>query len=297
MKKAFIQLHIAVFLAGFTAIFGKLILLGEGFLVWWRLLITVVVLLGWMRWKKQLIRLPWRLVKRIAIVGAILAMHWLFFYGAVKYANVSVALVCLSATGFFTAFTEPLILRRQMQWWEFFLGTMAIAGIYIIFDFHPQYKQGIAFGLLAALGSALFPVLNKQLLDEVKPRVLTLYELGSGFLFLSCFLPLYQHFFPAAYFMPTLSDWTWLIVLSVACTVLPFDLQLKALQKISAFTANLTYNLEPIYGIILALIFFDEGRMLHWEFFAGLALILCAISLQMIVMRWKLKKERASLHP
>lgn len=281
MKKAFIQLHIAVFLAGFTAILGKLITLNEALLVWYRLLLTVVILGVIMLYKKQLKLIAWKDILKIAGVGAVIAFHWVSFYGSVKYANVSVALVCFSATGFFTALLEPLFLRIRIVFAELLLGMLAISGIYIIFDFHPQYKLGIIFGIISAFGSAIFPILNKQLLLRFTPRVLTLYELGSGFIVLTFLLPVYLLFYKAEYYVPSLSEWGWLVVLAVLCTVVSFDLQLNALKKISAFTANLTYNLEPVYGIILAFIFFRENKLFHNEFYIGLGLILLAILLQM----------------
>ncbi|MEP6713840.1 MAG: DMT family transporter, partial [Ferruginibacter sp.] len=204
--------------------------------------------------------------------------------------NVSVALVCFSATGFFTAIFEPVILRKKIVLAELLLGLMAISGIYIIFDFHPQYKVGIIFGLLSAMGSALFPIFNKQLLLRFSPKILTLYELGSGLIILTILVPFYLMQFPASYYLPTMADWGWLLILAALCTVISFDLQLNALKKISAFTANLTYNLEPVYGIILAFIFFNENKLLHNEFYIGLALIVMAIMLQMVRVRQQSKK-------
>lgn len=287
MKRALIQLHIAVFLAGFTAILGKLIQLNEGLLVWYRLVFTILILGTIMIFKKQLQAVPFRDILKIAGVGLVIAIHWVAFYGSVKYANVSVALVCFSATGFFTAIFEPVILKRKIIIAELLLGIMAIFGIYIIFDFHPQYKVGIIFGIVSAMGSALFPVFNKQLLLRFKPRVLMLYELGGGMVILTLLLPFYLNSFPAAYFIPTLSDLLWLLILAGLCTVVSFDLQLNALKKISAFTANLTYNLEPVYGIILAFIFFNESKMLKGEFYIGLGLIILAIMLHM----WRLRRQ------
>ncbi len=256
MKKALIQLHIAVFLAGFTAILGKLINLNEGLLVWYRLLITVVTLLVLQYFKKQLQRLSFKEAMKFFGVGAIVAVHWVTFYGSVKYANVSVALVCFSATGFFTAFLEPLILKKPLAFVEVLLGLLTLAGIYIIFNFHPQYKLGIALGIISAMGSALFPVFNKKLVQQYQPHTVVVYEMAGGFIALSLLIPIYLQQFPAAYYLPTATDWLWLLVLGWFCTVLSFELQLKALKKISAFTANLTYNLEPVYGIIMAFIFF-----------------------------------------
>jgi len=282
MKKALFQLHIAVFLAGFTAILGKLIHLNEGLLVGYRILLTVVTLFLLLWFRGQLESMHWKEALKTGGVGLIVALHWVTFYGSVKYANVSVALVCFSATGFFTALFEPFLLRKNMEWVELLLGLLAIAGIYIIFDFHPQYKLGIVFGILSAVGSAVFPVFNKQLLQKHQPRTLTLYELTGGLIALSLLLPLYLSYFPADYYVPSGWDWCWLLVLAWLCTVLSFDLQLNALKKISAFTANLTYNLEPIYGILLAFIIFHENKQLNPRFYVGVGLILLAVVLQMI---------------
>lgn len=282
MKKAFFQLHMAVFLAGFTAILGLLIKLNEVLLVWYRLLLTVFILsiLMWIR--KEWQKLAFKDILRISGVGMVIAIHWVSFYGSIKYANASVALVCLSASGFFTALLEPLFFRKRIVWQELALGILAIAGIYIIFDFHPQYKTGIIFGVLSAFGSAVFPILNKELLKQFTPKILTVYELSGGLVLLSCLIPFYLAWFPAEYYVPTISDWAWLVVLAFFCTVISFDLQLNALKKISAFTANLTYNLEPVYGIILAFVFFDESKQLHGQFYLGLGLIVLAIVLQML---------------
>ena len=146
MKKSLIQLHVAVFLAGFTAILGKLISLNEGLLVWYRLLITVLTLGIILFFKKKLKPIAKNEALKILGVGSIVAIHWITFYGSVKYGNVSIAVVCIAGSGFFTAFFEPLILKRRIAMIEVFLGALAIAGIYIIFDFHPQYKLGIIFG-------------------------------------------------------------------------------------------------------------------------------------------------------
>ena len=280
MRKAFIQLHTAVFLAGFTAILGKLIGLNEGLLVWYRLLITVVVLALLLYFKKQLQLIPVKDVLKILGVGLIVAIHWVSFYGSVKYGNVSIAVVCISASGFFTAFFEPLIFKQRIVLAEILLSLIAIAGIYIIFDFHPQYKTGIIFGVISAIGSSLFPIFNKKLLLRFTPSTLTLYELGGGLVALSILIPLYLLQFPAAYYLPTATDWLWLLVLACVCTVLCFDLQLNALKKISPFTANIAYNMEPVYGIILAFIFFHENKLLESYFYLGVGLIILSVVLQ-----------------
>lgn len=280
MRKAFIQLHIAVFLAGFTAILGKLIGLNEGLLVWYRLLITVLLLWLLLYFKKSLQVLALKDIIEIFAVGSIVAVHWVTFYGSVKYGTASIAVICISATGFFTSFFEPLIFRRKLVLFDILLSLVSIAGIFIIFDFHPQYKVGIIFGIFSAMGVSLFPIFNKKLLQRFSPATLTLYEMGGGLLTLTIIIPFYLLFFPALYYLPTALDWIWLVILAGVCTVLCFDLQLNALKKISPFTSNIAYNMEPVYGIILAFVVFKENKLLDIHFYLGLALILLSVILQ-----------------
>ncbi len=290
MKKAFIQLHIAVFLAGFTAILGKLISLTEGVLVWYRLLFTILILGGFLLIKRKLEKISFREALQITAVGGVIAIHWLTFYGSIKYGNVSVALVCLSSSSFFSALTEPFFLKKKMIFSELILGMFAIAGIYIIFDFHPQYKLGIIFGIISAFLSAVFPIFNKQLLGTHQPRLLTLYELTGGFLVLMLIFPLYNYFFPAQHFVPNTQDLGWLLILSVICTIIAFEMQLNALRHLSAFSVNLSFSLEPIYGIALAFVFFGESKLFHSQFYVGLLLILMALVFQMLRLFYQSKK-------
>lgn len=280
MRKAFFQLHGAVLLAGFTGILGRLITLNEGLLVWYRLLITAVTLWILFFFSKKLQGISFREIVKITGVGAIAALHWVTFYGSIKYANVSVALVCFSAIGFFTAFVEPLVTRKRMNWTELLLGLIAIAGISLIFHFDPQYKTGIVVGLISALLGSLFPVFNRQLLQIHTPETVTLYELSGGFLFLSVLLPFYLSYFPPDHVLPTISDLGWLLVLAWLCTVWAFNLSMNALKKISAFTVNLTYNLEPLYGIALAFAVYREDKLLTGSFYIGLLLIVISVLLQ-----------------
>ncbi|HTQ66689.1 MAG TPA: DMT family transporter [Puia sp.] len=286
MKKAFWQLHLAVFIAGFTGILGRLITLNEGLLVWYRLLITSVSLWVLCFLPNYIVRISMKDALRIAGVGAIAALHWVCFYGSIKSANVSVALICFSAIGFFTALLEPLIFRSKTDVIELLLGLLVIAGIYLVFRFDPHYKKGIIIGLISALLGSIFPILNRRLLQRVPVKTLTVYQLSGGFVFLTLLLPFYLSYFPEVHFFPSLSDWIWLIVLSWVCTIFAFTLSMSALQKISAFTVNLTYNLEPVYGIALAFLVFREEKSFGYEFYIGLFLIILSIALQMMRL-WK----------
>jgi drug/metabolite transporter (DMT)-like permease len=291
MKKAFIQLHLAVFIAGFTAILGKLIQINEGLLVWYRLFLSIIILGIFMIFKKQHEKISFKNFMQIAVVGFILAIHWVTFYGSVKYANASIAVVCISGAGFFSAFLEPIILRKKLVWIELLLGVIAILGISIIFNFHPHFKVGIIFGIISAIGSAAFPIFNKRLLEKFSAQTLTFYEFSGGLMMLTFFLPIYFIAFKPHVFIPSSMDWLWLIILSAICTVLAFILQLNALKKISAFTSNLTYNLEPLYGVILATIIFNEHEALSGHFYTGFLLILLSVIIQMFRVSKKNKAQ------
>src|ERR1700744_2921403 len=217
MKKAFIQLHIAVLLAGLTGILGKLISLNEGLLVWSRLLLSAPSLWLLALWRRQSIRIGGRDIWRIVGIGGIAALHWVTFYGSIKYSNVSGGLVCFSAVGFFTAILEPLIMRHRIDWVELFLGMLVIVGIFFIFQLDPHFKTGIIVGLVSALLGSLFPVLNKRILKRVSSENVTLYELSGGFLVLTLLMPVYLWLFPAPSLLPGWQDWIWLLVLAWAC--------------------------------------------------------------------------------
>ena len=292
MRKAFIQLHIAVLLAGLTGILGKLITLNEGLLVWYRLFITAISLWLLAALRRQDIRIDRRDLWRIFGIGGIAALHWVAFYGSIKYSNVSVGLLCFSAVGFFTAILEPLIMRHRMDVVELLLGLLAVVGIFFIFKVDPHYKTGIALGMISSLLASLFPVLNKRILRRVQPETVTLYELSGGCLVLTVLMPIYLHLFPAPSLLPGLADLGWLLVLSWACTVLAFNLGLLALQKISAFTVSLTYNLEPVYGILLAFVVFREDKYFNKGFYVGFAIILGSIVLQTVRL-WRKKLKPA----
>lgn len=296
MKRALIYLHIAVFLAGFTGVLGRWIQLNESLLVWYRLLITVITLAALSLYERTFPKLSPQNRLPVFIVGAIVGLHWLFFYGSIKMANVSVALVCFSTVGFFSSIIEPLMMRKPLSLAEVGLGLLAIAGVYLIFHFDSHFKAGIIYGLISAILAALFTVLNKTLLKTEDAKTVTFYELGSGFIVLSLVLPFYLQFFNVQFSFPAGWDWFWLLVLSWLCTVLAFYLSLTALKKVSPFTVNLTYNLEPVYGIIMAFLIYHENEYLGIGFYLGLGLILSAVVLQMLrVYYGNRRNERVSI--
>lgn len=284
MKKAYSQLHLAVLLAGLTGILGRLITLNELMIVCYRLFLTVLSMWVLFSWRKKIETLSVGLILRIMGVGTIAALHWLTFYGAIKYANVSIALVCFAAIGFFTALFEPLILKRSINVIELLLGLMTLAGVYIIFHFDTRYTIGIAIGLVSALLASLFPIFNRELLKKTNVESMLVWQQLGGFLFMAALIPWYRSTFSSFRLLPDLNDLLWLLVLSWVCSVWAFQLSGAALKKLSAFTVNLSYNLEPVYGILLAFIFFREDQLLNSGFYIGLALILLALSVHALLV-------------
>jgi drug/metabolite transporter (DMT)-like permease len=286
MKRAFLQLHVAIFLAGFTGVFGRLITMNEGLLVWYRMLLSSFFLLLYLVYTKKLIILKSKEIISLIGIGALIALHWVFFYGSIKYANVSVGLVCFSMIGFFSSLLSPFILKTKIDAAEVLLGLMAILGVYLIFHFDQSMQTGIILGTISAFLAALFPIFNKQVVDKHSPETISFYELFGGWLLLNALLPVYDTFFKIEFHLPVWSDFLWLLVLSVFCTVWAFNLSVRALKKLSPFTVNLSYNLEPVYGIALAFLLFQEHKEVGTSFFVGLAIIFLTVVIQSMRM-WR----------
>ncbi len=278
MKKAFLQLHLSIFLAGFTGVLGKLITLNEGLLVWWRLLLTAATMWLLFSLTKKLQRISWKQALQLSGVGFLAAMHWVTFYGSIKTANVSVALICFSSVGFFTALTEPLLEKKPVDFKEVLLGLLVMAGISIIFHFDGRYQTGIILGVTCALLLAFSMVLLRRYLKVFNSETVLTWQLSGGFLWLTLLLPFYLHYFPSS-LIPGWSNLGWLLFLAWFCSVWAFTLTGNALKRLSAYTVNLSFNLEPLYGIMLAFIMFKENLELSFSFYTGAALILLSVLL------------------
>jgi drug/metabolite transporter (DMT)-like permease len=280
-KKAYFQLHLSVLFWGFTAILGKVISVSALTLVWWRMVITSVclffILKGLKDWKK-VSELPRNVLLKVMGIGWLVALHWLAFYGAIKLANASVAVVCIATMSLFTAIIEPLINRTKFQWYEVGIGIVIIPAMMLIFNnLGENMTMGFVVGIIAAVLSSCFSILNKIMLKEVEPMAMTFLEIGSGGLLLTLLMPLYLAQNPDAQFIPTQMDWIWLFVLSIFCTILPYVMSLFALQKLSAFTTVLAVNLEPVYGVLLAYFLLHEDRELNLQFYIGVAIIVGSV--------------------
>lgn len=278
MQRAYLQMHFAIFLWGFTGILGRLISLPEFPLVWWRVLITVIALGAFLKWRGELEPPPWKEMKKIAFVGGTIALHWVTFYGSIKYSNVSIALSALASTALFTAILDPIMNRRRPKLSELVLGLFIILGIFLIFRFQKLYTVGISMGLISATLCAYFTIQTKGLLENHGPRNLLFYELIGGIGTLTLLAPLYLYLFPAPTLIPSLTDSGYLLVLSLVCTVYAMQLSYQALQHVSPFVMNLSVNLEPVYSIILAAFIFHEHEDLNLGFYAGAGIIILAVA-------------------
>jgi len=280
-RRAQWQIHACVLLWGFTAILGKLITLPALALVCWRMALVSGALFALKRVRRGWREMPPRLRRRFAAIGVVVALHWLTFYGSIKLANASVAAACMGLAPVFLAVIEPWLMRTRFDPRELLLGALVVPGVALVVGGVPvAMHAGIAVGTLSALLVALFGALNKKYVEHAEPLTMTFVELGAGgaFLILAAVGWGALHGgIGAALPVPGARDAAWLLVLALACTLLPFALSLVALRRLSAFQAQLAVNLEPVYAVALAALLLGEQRELGPAFYAGVAIILGAV--------------------
>lgn len=283
MKRPYLFLHIAVILAGFTGIFGKLITLNEGLLTWYRVLISSLALYLLLLFTRTPHPETLKEKVRMGLTGMIITIHWLFFYGSIKYSNVSIGVVCYALTSCFTALFVPVINKKSFVVSELLLSLLTILGIGLIFHFDTSHQTGIILGVISSVFAALFTIFNEKLVRQYDSKVINFYEILGGTIGLTLLMPLYLYIFPTDYLVPDLKDTVYLFMLALFCTVGLYLLFAEALRKIPAFTVNLTFNLEPVYAIALAFIFFKEGKEVNSSFYAGLFLVMASVVLQTVI--------------
>lgn len=285
--KDYLRLHTGILLAGATGIFGRLISLSELPLVWYRMIIAAAVLAVVLRLSHK-VSVPSKAhLFRIAGCGVLLAIHWVLFYASIKASNVSIAVVCIALNGFFTAIIEPLTGHRKMSGRELLLSMITLAGILLIFGLDTRHRAGIIIGTFSSLFYTLFSITSKRVQSCTKrsSSTMLLYELLAGWGFLTLVLPFYSLLYPSSPLLPMGVDWVNILVFASVFTIGPFLTQLQALRTISAFTVNLSYNLEPIYSIVLAMFIFNEGQELNASFWIGVLMIILSVVLQTIMSK------------
>jgi drug/metabolite transporter (DMT)-like permease len=235
----------------------------------------------------KMVALPFKAIMHIAAISISITLHWVLFYASIKLASVSIAMVCLSSIALFTALLEPFILKQKFESVQIFFSLLVIIGVFLMAKEQEEQLVGIIIGLVSSFFSALFTVLNKTIIHKYDSRLLSFYEIGSGFIILTLLLPLINLFFPIGSIVPTNEDWWYLFILSFFCTVVAFNLSLSSLRFLSPFTVNLAINLEPIYGIILAFVVFKEHELLGTGFYIGSVIILISVVGETIWKRYK----------
>lgn len=277
-----IILHTAVFLAGWTGIFGRLISLGGLPLVWYRMITSVIVLAAVLAAMRRLHKTALRGILKIGGCGILLALHWVAFFASIQASNVSIGVACVATSCFFTTLFDPIVNRKRLQWKNILLSFIAIAGILFIFSIDVRFRLGIALGLLCAALYSLFSIFNINVAEETKEDSATmlLYELIGGVLFLTLCIPAFRAIYPSDPIVPVGNDLLSLLLLGSVFTVIPFLFQLQALRKLSAFTVNIAYNLEPLYSIAIAAILFGELQEVGFSFWVGIFLIVLSVALQ-----------------
>ncbi len=276
---------------GLTAILGKVISIGEFPLVWYRVFFVSIFMLFIPNLFRQVMMLNRKTILILIGIGILLAVHWVAWYGSIKYANASVAVSCIASVSLFVAILEPFINKTKFDTSNLVLGFMVIPGILLInqsLDI-PSYKFGFLLGMLAAFLAAIFNILNKKYTQSIEPNTITFVQMLSGFVFLSFCLPFYIRLNPGNFHLPNFKDFIFLLILSVFCTVIPYNLFLKALKASDAFTTSLINNLEPVYGIILAVVLLQENKELNLKFYIGVVIILAAVFLHAFLSNRKQK--------
>lgn len=280
LGKSYLLLHIAVFLAGFTGIFGRLVELNEVLITFYRVLFATVLLLALTVVSKTDRGMSKKDKIRVGRTGLLITVHWILFYGSIKYANVSIGVICYTLTSFFTAIFKPMLNRRKPDLVEIGLSAITILGIAIIFQTDKVYQLGILLGVLSSAFAALFTIQNERLTQRYDVRAINYYQMVTGSLFMIVLLPAYLYLFPAVRLAPTLTETIYLLILASVCTIGLYGLVVIVLKRLSAFTVNLSFSLEPIYAIILSIVFFHEQRELGVSFLIGALLILLSFVLQ-----------------
>lgn len=290
--KHYLHLHFLVLIAGFTAILGELITIGSFPLVWFRMVMAGVLMFLYIKITKKNLKINKRLAFQLSIAGAIIAAHWITFFEAINQSNVSIALAMFSSGAFFASFIEPIFFKRKILWYEIMFGLIVICGVFLITQGELKYINGILLGLSSALFSTLFAVINGKLILKHKASVISFYEFLSGVSFITVCILLFYGGFDATFFKLSSDDWLYLFILASVCTAYAFIAAVEVMKYISPFTVILSYNLEPVYGIALALYFFPDNEKMSAEFYYGALLVISAVIADAIIKNHRQKRKK-----
>lgn len=288
--KSYLNLHLIVFIWGFTAILGALITIDADNLVWYRMLIAMIFLGGFIAFKKQSFQVPIKELFKLIFVGLLIALHWIFFFKAIHVSNVSITLSIFSLGAFFASLLEPLFYGRKVLWYEVLFGLIIIAGLGLILQVEIKYLTGVYYALAAIILGVLFTLMNGKLISDHEPSVITFYEFGAGVFFITIYF-LFQGKFTVDFFQMSLNNWVLLLILASICTAYAFTASVKVMQRLTPYTVMLTTNLEPVYGIVLAYFILGGKEKMSVEFYIGAVIIIITVILNGVFKHYQNKKE------
>lgn len=292
--KDYFHLHFLVFIAGFTAVIGEVITISAIPLVWFRMLMAFILMVVYVLFSKVNLKISFQSVLRLSVAGVIIALHWITFFASIDASNVSTTLAVVSTGTFFASIIEPIVYKRKMLWYEILFGMFVIVGVYIITQSEMQYLTGIILGIFSAFFSSLFAVLNGSFLKKHSATVISFYEFISGVLFITIYILCFEGGFSKEFFSLSTSDFWYIFLLASICTTYAFIASVYIMRTVSPYTVMLTYNLEPIYGIIVALILFPEKEKMSHTFYYGAFVIIAVVLLNAVVKNSrKLKRSRS----
>ena len=291
LNKNLVILHFTVFIWGFTGILGALISIPAVDLVWYRVLIASLSLFLYFKFNKTAFKVSGKTFLQLIFTGALVGGHWILFFASIKLSTVAVTLVCLSSITLFTAIFEPIINKKKISKLEIFAGSLIIIGIILVFKFETQYTKGIVFGLISAVFASLFAIINSRQVRKYEAPVIAFYELSGAFVWISIYL-----FFTNGFNNTLLlknADIGYLLVLGTICTSLAYVAGVSVMRELSAFRVALITNLEPVYGILLAFVFFGDMNKMTTGFWAGALIILSTIFLFPVAQK-QINRRKAS---
>ena len=283
--KHFIHLHFLVFIAGFTAVLGELITNSSVSIVWHRMLIASTLTIFFILLKKKSLKINLKQLLKYSFLGLIIALHWITFFEGIEQSNISVTLAMFSTAAFFTSFLEPLFFKRKIIFYEIILGLLVVIGVFLIFNAEFNFINGIILGILSAFFASLFSVLNGVMIKNDSAIKISFYEFVSGVIFITIYL-IFTENINTLHIENYLSlNYLYIFILGSVCTAYAFIASVYLLKFITPYSVVLTYNLEPIYGILLALLFFGDNEKMSFQFYIGLFLILSSVLINMYVKK------------
>lgn len=289
--KNHLHLHFLVFIAGFTAILGELITITAIPLVWFRMAMALVLFFIYIKIAKVNIKISAKAFGKLAVAGIIIALHWITFFGAIDASNVSITLAMFSCGAFFASLIEPIFYKRRIIWYEIVFGIIVVMGVFIITRSEMKYINGIVLGIISAFLSSLFAVLNGTFLKQHTATVISFYEFLSGVVFVSLYILFFGGGFSGDFFNLSTADYGYLFILASICTAYAFLASVHVMKVISPYTVVLSYNLEPVYGVFMAVILFTEKEHMSPSFYYGAIIIISTVLLNAFLKNIKLIKR------